>query len=74
MIEAAAGNEGVEVALSNAGERDERALKARQDDLELLGLINPHGVIRLWETFARCETMLGGALEDRSMPITSPVA
>ncbi|MEC7696465.1 MAG: hypothetical protein VYA11_05145 [Planctomycetota bacterium] len=44
------------------------------DDLELLGLINPHGVIRLWETFARCETMLGGALEDRSMPITSPVA
>ena len=44
------------------------------NDLEFLGLINSHGVVRLWETFARCETMLGAALEDRSMPITPPIA
>ena len=44
------------------------------NDLEFLGLINPYGVVRLWETFARCETMLGAALENRSMPITPPVA
>ena len=43
------------------------------DDLESIGLMNPCGVTRLWATFASCETMVGAALEGRSMPIASPI-
>ena len=35
-------------------------------DLESLGLANPRNVVRRWATFARCESMLGAALEDGS--------
>ena len=43
------------------------------DDLKPSGLLPPHSTVRLWAAFARCETMLGLALEDRSMPIAMPV-
>lgn len=43
------------------------------DDLKPSGLFPPHSTVRLWAAFARCETMLSLALEDRSMPIAMPV-